>query len=90
MCTCVTVCVCVCLSVCVCAGAGVGACVHVCVHVCVCDGGGGGNINACDLVSDPVEVVRTYLHMNSYSVLLEMSLLHMLSFSPSRVDSLYR
>ena len=59
-------------------------CACVCTRVCVCDGGGGGNINACDLVSDPVEVV----HMNSYSVLLEMSLLHMLSFSPSRVDSL--
>ena len=47
---------------CVCVHAGEGAYVHVCVHVCVCDGGG--NINACDLVSDPVEVVRTYLHMN--------------------------
>ena len=50
----------------------------------MCDGGGGGNINACDLVSDLVEVVRTYLHMNLYSVLWEMFLLHMLSFSPSR------
>ena len=71
---------------CICVTVLVRACVCACVRVRVM-GSGVGNINACDLVIDPMymKLVLLYLQINlhiySYSVLWEMPLLHMFSFS---------